>query len=84
MDLNADLRDKMRRARDKLAEQLHNNPQVTMVDVGYDIESDEDYADRQIVLRVHLSGKEAAKDLHIPDQVDGIPVRIITANYRLE
>lgn len=84
MDLDAGWLDRLQKARDKLAAQLHNHPGVSMIDAGFDPQQDMDQADRQVVLRVHLSGAASAADLNLPDEVDGIPVRVIRVNYRLE
>lgn len=74
--------ERARQARDKLAAQWLNHPAVSLIDLGYD---PQDNAPAQhIVLRVHLRRPEAEPDLGLPAEIDGIPVRVIIAGYRLE
>jgi hypothetical protein len=54
---------------------------VTGVDIG--AESAPDGAPT-VVLRVHVSRRAPPGKLAIPEEVDGFPVRIIPADYRLE
>lgn len=66
------------RARDELAGGLLQHPEVSMVDVGLD-------ADGQThVLRVHLRDEARHPPVPIPEEVDGIPVRIVGGDYTLE
>ncbi|MGH9838849.1 MAG: hypothetical protein ACREEM_08705 [Blastocatellia bacterium] len=69
------------RAKDKLAEQFLNHPTVELIDIGYDLESPEN--SQQIVLRVHTKSSARAA-LKVPDEIDGIPVKLMTANYEEE
>jgi hypothetical protein len=82
--MNPEMWDRLRQARDRLAGQILDHPDVSMVDIGYDTQPEAGQAERQVVLRVHLRGLAAANDLNLPAEVDGIPVRVITAQYGLE
>ena len=64
-------------ARDTLAAQLLDRPDVMMVDIG------RDEAHGGLVLRVHV--RRSAGDLTgIPLDVEGIPVQVLSGDYRLE
>ncbi len=71
-----------RKAQDRLVEEFLYHPEVSLIDIGLDPagqgESD------QIVLRVHLRQTAARQELGLPSEIDGIPVRVITADYGLE
>ncbi len=66
-----------RPARDKLAAQVLFHPNVSMVDIG----EDPDGVISAPVLRVHVRSSDMS-GLDIPNDVDGIPVRIIRGDYR--
>ena len=69
-------------ARQKLANQFLDHPEVSLIDIGYDSESRD--RKEQIVLRVHLRQTAAQEKLQIPAEIDGIPVRVLYADFRLE
>ena len=69
-------------ARQKLANQFLDHPEVSLIDIGYDSESRD--RKEQIVLRVHLRQTAAQEKLQIPTEIDGIPVRVLHADFRLE
>ena len=66
-----------RQARDKLAAQIQFHPNVSMVDIGVD----PDGVISTPVLRVHVRSIDVS-GLDIPNDVDGIPVRVIRGDYR--
>jgi hypothetical protein len=68
-----------RQARDQLAAQILNHPNVSMIDIG----EDPDGVIRTPVLRVHVRSADVSGP-HIPRDIDGIPVRVIRGDYRLE
>jgi hypothetical protein len=64
-------------ARDALAAQLLDRPDVVMIDIG------RDELHGGPVLRVHA--RRSAGDLTgIPPEVEGIPVQVLSGDYRLE
>ena len=64
-------------ARDTLAAQLLDRSDVVMIDIG------RDEAHGGPVLRVHV--RSSAGDLTgIPLKVEGIPVQVLSGDYRLE
>jgi hypothetical protein len=70
------------RARDKLAQKFLSHPQVSLIDIGFETEGGEPAG--QIVLRIHLRQSDAGQTLVIPEEIDGIPVRVVTGDYRPE
>ena len=66
-----------RQARDKLAAQILSHPNVSMIDIG----EDPDGVITTPVLRVHVRSSDVS-GLDIPNEVDGIPVRVIRGDYR--
>jgi len=68
-------------AKDKLAEQFLNHPAVELIDIGYDLESPEN--SQRIVVRVHAKSSVRAA-LKVPDEIDGVPVKLMIASYEEE
>lgn len=66
-----------RRARDRLAGQVTDHADVSLVDIGLHGSSSTP------VLRVHVRGEEPPR-LSIPESVEGIPVRVVRGEYRPE
>jgi len=75
---------KARRARDKLADQFLDHPDVSLIDIGYDPDREGGGNAERIVLRVHVRRPLTKEELDLPAQIDGIPVRVLVADYRLE
>ena len=71
-----------RRAQEKLVEQVIDLPDVTLVDIGYDLENRA--SPEQIVLRVHVRRPVTKSALGLPNDIDGIPVVLITGDYHEE
>lgn len=74
--------DKARRARDQLVAQFLSHPDVSLIDIGVDPE-DQSPSPR-IALCIHVRRPDAAESLGLPDEIDGIPVRALTGDYRIE
>jgi len=70
---------KARQGRDQLADQLLQHPDVSLIDIGLDPRGASDLP----VLRVHVRGSTVAEPI-VPDAVDGIPVRVVSGDYKLE
>jgi hypothetical protein len=71
---------KVYQARDKLVEQFLSHPEVSLIDIGYERSQAAD----SIVLQIHLRRPEAEKALNLPREIDGLPVRVIIADYKIE
>ena len=75
--------DRARRAREALARRLAGRPGVTGIDIGIDPAHGKANPDSPVVLRVHVAtGAVGPPDL--PADVDGVPVRVVTGDYRPE
>lgn len=74
--------EKARMARDKLANSLIGRLEVSLIDIGYDPQAGAKKKD--IVLRVHLRKPLDNEKSSIPTEIDGIPVRIVFADYKFE
>lgn len=73
-----------RRAAGKIEEKFLFHPLVSLIDVGTDPSpATAAHAGRPVV-RVHLRKPVSRQIMNLPDDVDGIPVRIIIADYKLE
>ena len=70
------------KARDKLSLELFGQPQISLIDIGYDPKDQS--GSGQLFLRVHVRYSTDIEKLAIPAEVDGIPVITIIADYRLE
>ncbi|MFQ5473951.1 MAG: hypothetical protein ACE5FA_13865, partial [Dehalococcoidia bacterium] len=75
-----------RLARDKLVDQVLDHPDVSLIDIGYAPERDEET--EEIVLRIHVRERwmkaEPEERVAFPEDVDGIPVIVMLGDYRLE
>jgi hypothetical protein len=77
--------DRARRARDKLGAQFLGHPDVRLIDIGHDPdEAENNKVTKRIVLRVHVKQPLSKEKLGLPPEIDGIPVRVVVADYRLE
>jgi hypothetical protein len=70
---------KAQQARDRLFAQLLNHPDVSLVDIGMDPRG----VSSTPVLRVHLRGG-ARSVANLPGDIDGIPIRVIYGDYKLQ
>jgi len=71
---------RVRQARTTLEERLFALPEVRLIDIG--LEPLADAPGKRTVLRVHLAPGTDHRPLAIPEHVDGIPVRVVTGDYR--
>ena len=77
-----DLWTKARRARDQLIEQFLNRPEVTLIDIGYDLRQHQ--PTDQLILRVHVRQPVDQQALGLPQEVDGLPVQVVVGDYHLQ
>jgi hypothetical protein len=74
-------------ARDKLANEYLEHPDVSLVDIGYPPEKTEEN-NELVVLRVHVTEHwfklPVAERVAFPGEVDGFQVVIIRGDYRLD
>lgn len=66
-------------ALDQLSSKYLTHPQVSLIDYGIGLEKQKSATPS---LRIHL--REKARETDFPKEVDGIPVSLVRANYRLE
>jgi hypothetical protein len=71
----------IRRVRDALSLRLLQHPEVSLVDIGRDPENQDPDG---MVVRVHLRQPEVRERLEIPEEIEGVTVRVINADYHLE
>lgn len=71
-----------RQARAALERQLLARPEVRLIDIGLEGTARVKPPGRRIVLRVHLAAGTDRAQLAIPEDVEGIPVRVLTGDYR--
>jgi len=81
---NSELWDRARRARDKLVDQFLDHPDVSLIDIGYDPDREGGGNAERIVLRVHVRRPLTREEVGLPAEIDGIPVRVLVGDYRLE
>ena len=81
---NSEFWNRARRARDKLADQFLDHPDVSLIDIGYDPDREGGGNEERIVLRVHVRRPLTREQVGLPAQIDGIPVRVLVGDYRLE
>lgn len=75
---------KAKQALDKLNNLLTENSDVSLIDIGLDSVGGE----QLVVLRIHVKKNwimaKVENQTQFPNEVDGIPVKIITADYKLQ
>ena len=75
-----------RLARDKLVDQFLDHPDVSLIDIGYDPERDEET--EGVVLRIHVRERwikaKPEERVDFPEQLDVIPVIVMLGDYQLE
>jgi hypothetical protein len=81
---NPEFWSRARRARDKLVDQFLDHPDVSLIDIGYDPDREGEGNAERIVLRVHVRRPLTREEVGLPAQIDGIPVRVMVGDYRLE
>jgi hypothetical protein len=64
----------------KLFERFGDHPQIELIDLGYDPQ--QQTSSRRVVLRVHVRQPLTKLALGLPDDMDGIPIVLITAKYK--
>jgi hypothetical protein len=80
---DADFLTRAYQARDKLIKQFFDRPEVSLIDIGDDPENPGQ--PQRLVLRVHVRQAAAQQGLGLPEEVDGIPVRVVKkGDYRLQ
>jgi len=86
MQNNSESWAKLERARDKLVAQYIYHPDVTLIDIGYPLEDDEET--KELVLRIHVKDRwmksSPEQRTAFPEEVDGIPVIVMSGDYKLE
>ncbi|MDJ0772445.1 MAG: hypothetical protein QNJ49_03305 [Mastigocoleus sp. MO_167.B18] len=77
---------KARRAQNELVEQFLNHPDVSLIDIGYAPEENQNSG--EIVLRIHVRDRwikaKLEERITFPTQVEGIPVIVIPGEYEFE
>jgi hypothetical protein len=66
-------------ARLALEARFLDHPEVSMIDFGLDPQA----ATEQIAVRVHVRRREAVL-VGLPEEIEGIPVRVIYGSYELQ
>jgi len=83
MQMDPELRAKLERARDKLVAQHIYHPDVTLIDIGYPLTDDKET--KELVLRIHVRGGVSPEQrTAFPEEVEGIPVIVMSGDYKLE
>lgn len=75
---------KARHVQDKLADQFLDHPDVSLIDIGYDLDPESGGTTERIVVRVHVRRPRTREALGLPPEIDGVPIRVVTADYRIE
>ncbi|MGD8587109.1 MAG: hypothetical protein PVH65_06630 [Chloroflexota bacterium] len=81
------IEERVRNARDKLAEQYLDHSAVALIDIGYAPEI-LGFAPQTIALRIHVREHwlqiSSRDEIPFPAEVDGVPVILIPGDYHLE
>jgi len=86
MQIDWESRAKLERARDKLVAEHIYDPDVTLIDIGYPLTDDTET--KELVLRIHVRSQwmksSPEQRTAFPEEVDGIPVIVMSGDYELE
>ena len=86
MQIDSESRAKFERARDTLVAEYIYHPDVTLIDIGYPLADDRET--KELVLRIHVRSRwiQSNPDQrgNFPEEVNGIPVIVMSGDYRLE
>ena len=86
MQIDQELRAKLEHARDKLVAQHIYHPDVSLIDIGYPLTDDTET--KELVLRIHVRDRwmktSPEQRIAFPEEVDGIPVIVMSGDYKLE
>jgi len=86
MQTDSESRAKLERARDKLVAKYIYHPDVTLIDIGYPLADDQET--KELVLRIHVRSRwmksSSEQRTSFPEKVDGIPVIVMSGDYKLE
>ena len=70
---------KAEQVRDRLVEHLIYHPDVTLIDIGYDPIGQS--TPKDIAVRVHTRRLVTRSALGLPNNVDGVPIILVVADY---
>lgn len=77
---------RLERARDKLVARYILHPDVTLIDIGYRLEDEKER--KELVLRIHVRDRwmksSPENRTNFPDELDGIPVIVLSGDFKLE
>lgn len=74
--------ERYRRARDRVAAMVLLHPEVSLVDIGFDLQETD--LQPAIVIRVHVRRSFTHAELGLPETIDSIRVVLIPGRYQLE
>jgi|WetSurMetagenome_2_1015567.scaffolds.fasta_scaffold1268530_1 hypothetical protein len=73
--------DALQLTREKLATQIGNHLEISLIDIGLDPQAPEEV--EHPVIRVHVRRQWTQKRVPIPEEIDGIRVVVLPGDYRL-
>jgi hypothetical protein len=79
---NAEHEARFRQALERLSQQFLNHPDVSLIDIGLNIEDGR--PTNEVVLRIHVRRTGAGDHWPFPRQIDGIPVIVMYGDYKPE
>jgi hypothetical protein len=62
---------------------LSGHPGVSLVDIGFD-PTPSGEGENRLAVRVHVNHPLTHGQLALPEQVEGVPVRVVAGSYHLE
>jgi hypothetical protein len=75
--------EKALRVKEQVSAILAGHPNVTLVDIGYD-PTPSVHGENRLAVRVHVNHVLSLEQMSLPDQIEDIPVRVVTGSYHLE
>lgn len=86
METNSESRKQLEHARDNLVAMYIYDPDVTLIDIGYPLANDQEI--KKLVLRIHVKSRwmksSPEQRTEFPKEFDGIPVIVMSGDYKLE
>ena len=74
--------ERVKRVRERLSEQYRQDPSISLIDIGSELP--EGGGRRRLMIRVHLRTAANRAKLDLPPEIEGVPIRVIRGDYRLE
>lgn len=71
-------------AREELTRRFIDHPAISLIEIGLEPAIEAGQAGDRLEIRIHVRQPDAWRAPALPDEMNGIPIRVIAGDYRLE